>query len=150
MRWLQCLDSKSQQRKSLFHQLITEDEIAFQKLFLTDDSISWAHSWNSFVGYQSMLSQFLHCCESIAFVTLLMPYYKDDLEKNQKCRGLAILTWQKAKLSWLDGEIVLVNTRLSVMVKLSTLRFVNAIQFCKRNKKTEVKTGQLLEKPTNI
>ena len=67
--------------------------------------------------------------------------------KNQKCRGLAILTWQKAKLFWLDGEIVLVNTRLSVMVKLSTLRFVNAIQFCKRNKTKTVKSAQLLKKP---
>ena len=68
-----------------------------------------------------------------------MPYYKEDLDtcKNQKCLGLAILTWQKAKLSWLDGDIVLVNTRLSVKVKLSTLRFVNAIQFCKRNKKNK-------------
>jgi len=30
---------------------------------------------------------FLYCCESIAVVALLMPYYKEDLDKKQNSAG---------------------------------------------------------------
>ena len=40
---------------------------------------------------------FLYCSESVAVVARLMAYYKEDLDKKQKCSGLAlILTWLKA------------------------------------------------------
>ena len=63
----------------------------------------WNYLWEILRAHSSSNSMltvnvnFLYCCESIAVVALLMPYYKEDLDKKQKCSGLAlILTWQKA------------------------------------------------------
>jgi len=66
----------------IFDQVFLGDEAGPLKLFMTDFG---AHSSSN-----SMLTvnvNFLYCCESIAVVALLMPYYKEDLDKKQKCRG---------------------------------------------------------------
>ena len=86
------VDSKSQwldlnKRKSTLDQLVIEDELG-----LGNDlwQIFWAHSSNSFMFTVNFNP--LHCNESSAVVGLLIRYYKEDLDKKQKCRQLAILT----------------------------------------------------------
>lgn len=47
------------------------------------------------------------------------------------CINRYYLTWQNAWLSWRDRELVLLKTTLLVKVKFSSLKSMNAIQFCK-------------------
>ena len=57
------------------------------------------------------------------------------------------ITWQIALLPFLfDGELLFVNTRLSVKVKLSVFNLVKAIQSCRE----EVRISSMNFKPINV